>query len=78
MRGRNSTFGREPGLTDLLFAFCVPMRLPQAHSGPTAIPIDEFDASSLQSAANGQIVGCCHRGVTFGEFSTPNRAQAYG
>jgi hypothetical protein len=44
-------------LTDLLFAFCVPMRLPQAHPGPTTIPIDEFDAGSFQSTANRQIVG---------------------
>jgi hypothetical protein len=47
----------EPNLTDLLFAFCVPMRLPQAHPGPTTIPIDEFNAGSLQSTANGQVVG---------------------
>jgi hypothetical protein len=64
--------------TEPLFAFCVPMRLPQAHSGPTAIPIDEFDAGSFKSAANSQVVNCGHRGVTFGEFSTPNRAQANG
>jgi hypothetical protein len=37
-------FDPEPKLTDLLLAFCVPMRLPQAHPRPTAIPIDEFDA----------------------------------
>jgi hypothetical protein len=36
----------------LLFAFSVLMRLAQAHPGPSAIPIDEFDAGSFQSAAN--------------------------
>jgi hypothetical protein len=34
-------------LTDLLFAFCVPMRLPQAHPGPTTIAINEFDAGGF-------------------------------
>jgi hypothetical protein len=44
MRGRGSRFDPEPALTDPLLASWVPMRLPQAHPGPTAILIDEFDA----------------------------------
>jgi hypothetical protein len=40
-------------LFSVLFAFCVPMPLPQAHAGPPAIPIDDFDASAFQCAADG-------------------------
>ena len=36
------------------------MRLPQAQPAPPAIAIDEFDAGSFQSAANGQVVGGRH------------------
>jgi hypothetical protein len=53
------------------------MRLPQAHPGPTAIPIDEFDAGSFQSTANGQVVGNRHRCLAFSELSAADRAQAY-
>jgi hypothetical protein len=42
---------------------------------PAAIAIDELDAGSFQSTANGQIISCCHGGMTFGE---PYRAQTYG
>jgi hypothetical protein len=54
------------------------MRLTQAHTRTAAIPIDEFNAGGLQRLTNSQIVSCCHRGLRFGELSTPNRAQAYG
>jgi hypothetical protein len=36
------------------------IRLSQAHPGPAAIVIDEFDAGALQRAANGRIVSCRH------------------
>jgi hypothetical protein len=43
-----------PNLTDndLLFTFCVSMRLSQTHTGPPAILIDEIDAGGLHSAFN--------------------------
>jgi transposase len=50
----------------------------QAYPGPTAVFIDELNTGGLQCAANCQIVSRCHRGVTLSEFSTSDRAQAYG
>jgi hypothetical protein len=46
-------------LTDLLFAFCGPMRLPQAHPGPTTVPLDELHARGFQGAADRQLIGGC-------------------
>src|SRR5262245_40592850 len=43
-----------------LSAFCFLMRSPQAPPGPTAVLIDEFDASALKSASN-YFEGCSTR-----------------
>ena len=56
-----SSFQGRGEVTEILvFALSILMRLPQAHPGPTAIAINEFDAGSFQSAANGQVVGGRH------------------
>jgi hypothetical protein len=54
------------------------MRLTQAHTRTATIRVEEFDAGGLQGVTNSQIVSRCHRGLTFRELSTPNRAQADG
>jgi hypothetical protein len=50
----------------------------QSHPRTTAILIDEFDASHFERAADGEIVGGRHGGVTLGELRTPNSSQADG
>jgi hypothetical protein len=50
----------------------------QSDTRSSTIVIDELDASSFQRMANGQIVGCCHGGMTLGEFSPADRSQTYG
>jgi hypothetical protein len=52
------------------------MRFPQAHPGPTSIFINEFDAGSFQSAANCQVIGGGHRGLSFGELGPSNGGDA--
>ena len=52
--------------------------LPQAHPVPAAVLVNELDAGCLQRAPNRQIVWRCEGGLKLGEFSTPDRAQAYG
>jgi putative phage-type endonuclease len=54
------------------------MRLTQAHPGPTAILIDEFNAGSFQGAANGQVVGRGHCRLLVGEFGTSDSSDAQG
>jgi hypothetical protein len=49
----------------LLGHFLQPI-LPQTHSRPSAILIDEFNAPCLQCAANRQFVDGCHGGATLG------------
>jgi hypothetical protein len=56
----------------------LPLPFAQAYPGPTAVFIDELNARGLERAANGQIIRRCYRGVTLSEFSTSDRAQAYG
>jgi hypothetical protein len=51
------------------------MHFLQAHPGPTAILIDEFDAGRFESAANGQVVGRRHGGLGFGEFGPADRGD---
>ena len=51
-RKRGSFSGRQ-----ILFVPSLWMSFHQANSGPAAIRVDEFDASSLQCAADSQIVG---------------------
>jgi len=55
-----------------------PVGLPQAYPGPAAVLVNELDASCLQRAPNRQNVWRCEGGLMLGEFSTPDRAQAYG
>jgi hypothetical protein len=48
----------EPG--DLIFCALPFARLSQAHSGPSAVFIDELDAGLFQGATDGQIICGCH------------------
>lgn len=43
-----------------LFAFLGYMKLPQAHTRPSPILVDEFDPGHFQSAPNGQVIGRRH------------------
>jgi hypothetical protein len=61
----------------LLDRFC-PSALPQPHSRPTAIVIDELDAGRFQRTANGQIIRRRYGGVLLSEFGAPYGAQTYG
>jgi hypothetical protein len=65
-----STFNQDNGALSLFS-----LGLPQAHPRATVILVDELNASPLKSVPYRQVVGCCQRGVTLGELSTPDRAK---
>jgi hypothetical protein len=59
-----------------LIAFLRRMGFPQTHPWPTAVLVDELDASFLQCAADGEIVGGRHRRLAFCKLSAANCSDA--
>jgi hypothetical protein len=56
----------------LLLGRFEPPTLPQTHSRPSAVFVDELDTGSFQSAANGQVVRRCQRSLVVSYFGTEN------
>src|SRR5260370_19893628 len=61
-----------------MLGFFWSLTLSQAHPGPAAILIDEFDAGSFQSAANRQVVGCRHRSFGLSKLRSANGGDPHG